>query len=73
MKIEHRENEHLDKLRPLVNNPQIWQAFLMYLEPYEKQAMGNLLQAKETEQLWRAQGFISALKAIKDLKDKVNV
>lgn len=63
---------YLDKLRPLVNNPQIWNAYLEYLEIQEKQAMGNLLHTKETEQLWRAQGFMSAIKFMKDLKEKVN-
>ena len=66
------ENNKLERLRPLVNNPLIWEAFLEYVERQEKQAMGNLLHAKETEQLWRAQGFISALNYIKALKDKVN-
>lgn len=63
----------LENLRPIVNNPRVWNTLMAYLEPHEKQAMGNLLNAKETEQLWRAQGFMSALKIIKDLKEKVNV
>lgn len=62
----------LRKLKPIVNNPEIWGTFLEYIENQERQAMGNLLHTKETEQLWRAQGFMSALKFVKDLKDKVN-
>lgn len=62
----------LSKLKPIVNNPTVWKTFLDYIEPHEKLAMGNLLNAKETEQLWRAQGFMSALKLMKEMKDRVN-
>lgn len=63
----------LEYLRPLVNNPKVWETLMTYLGPHEKQAMGNLLNATSVEQLWRAQGFMAAIKVVKDLKDKINV
>ena len=63
---------NLQKLKPLVNNPQIWAEFEEYVEKHEKQALANMLHTPDTTQLWRAQGFLSALRVMKDLKDKVN-
>jgi hypothetical protein len=62
----------LTKLKPLVNNPIIWKQFEEYVEKHEKQALANMLHTPDTTQLWRAQGFLAALKVMKDLKDKVN-
>lgn len=66
-------DKELDYLKPLVNNPKMWGALMAYLEPHEKQAMGNLLNTTSVEQLWRAQGAMASIKLIKDLKDRVNV
>lgn len=62
----------MDKLKPLVNNKDLYEAFLEELDDLIEVQRKGLEQATGEPILYRHQGAISALRSLKNLRDKVN-
>ena len=68
--VEH--NKLLNKLKTLVNNKRQWVAFNDYIDWMIMQQQATLEQTDNSVIFCRAQGSISTLRKIKQLKDEVN-
>lgn len=62
----------LNKLKPLANNTIQWNAFEEMLDFYIEQHRRKLEQVADLNDMFKAQGAISALRSLKYLKDEVN-
>lgn len=60
------------KLKMFVNNPELWGAFLGELDERIKDKHKRLEQTVEPYDIYRTQGELHALHALKRLRDKVN-
>ena len=59
-------------IKLLVNNKDIWESFLEEIEERIQTAHKQLEQASPTEELYRLQGEVRALRRLEYLRDKVN-
>lgn len=59
-------------IKLLVNNKDIWESFLEEVEERIQTAHKQLEQASSTEELYRLQGEVRALRRLEYLRDKVN-
>jgi hypothetical protein len=59
-------------LKLLVNNPDIWKAFVSEVEGQIVLAHRNLEQMATAEDLYRLQGEVRAYRKLLNLRDKVN-
>jgi hypothetical protein len=59
-------------LKLLVNNKDIWEAFLEEIEERVEFAHRQLEQASTMEDMFRLQGEVRALRKLYKLRDKVN-
>ena len=59
-------------LKPFVNNKDLYQDFLDYLDGLIESKRKTLEQATDTVTIHQAQGAIAALRKLKTLKEQVN-
>ena len=59
-------------LKKLVNDKQLWEAYLEYLEEKINAAHIRMEQATSADSLYRMQGEISALRRLKLMREEVN-
>lgn len=59
-------------IKLLVNNKDIWEAFLEEVEDRVQTVHKQLEQANTTEEIYRLQGEARALRRLEYLRDKVN-
>ena len=59
-------------LKSLVNNKELWLAFLEEIDERITFAHKQMEQAQEPNQLYRLQGEIQALRRMKQLREKLN-
>lgn len=59
-------------LKSLVNNKELWLAFLEEIDERITFAHKQMEQAQEPDQLYRLQGEILALRRMKQLREKLN-
>ena len=59
-------------LKLLVNNKDIWEAFLEELDVKIEQVHVQMEQATSVEDFYRLQGHASCLRRLKKLRDQVN-
>ena len=64
--------EWLRRLKPLVNNNEMYSAYLEMIDFYVEQHIRKLELSPDPVEMYRAQGQIMALKKLKTLKDEVN-
>lgn len=62
----------LPKLKPLVNAPHSWDAFVEKLDYDISAQQRKLEQATDMADVFKAQGAIAALRQLKYLKDEIN-
>lgn len=62
----------LDKLKPLVNNKDLYDVFLDYLNTRVKYYHSVLEQAPDDKDLHKAQGSIKELRRLMKLREEVN-
>ena len=62
----------LPKLKGMLNSPHLWDAFVDKLDYDIEQQQRNLEQATDLQQVFKAQGAITALRHLKYLKDEIN-
>ena len=62
----------LPKLKGMLNSPHVWDAFVDKLEYDIEQHQRKLEQATDLQEVFKAQGAISALRHLKYLKDEIN-
>ena len=68
----HNHKELLNHLKPLCNNPKLWDAFVEYLEYHIKNNI-RVMEQTDNQDFWRkAQGSLSILNKLKTLRDEVN-
>ena len=65
--------ESIKRLKPLVNNPELWTIFLEYLDELHEQQRQFLENQDAEIHVHRTQGYIQAIKHMKGLRNKVNV
>lgn len=61
-----------ERLKPFVNDPILWQAWLEYVEEKINTAQKTLNAATGLELIYREQGKIHALYKLLSLRDEVN-
>lgn len=66
------ERQLYNSLKPIVNNPDVWQKLDTLLELWYNRKHRELENIKEVEEIYRAQGYIKALLQLKNLRDLVN-
>jgi hypothetical protein len=66
-----KDKEHLNKLKPLVNNHQQWADFSEYLDYIIAQQHRSMEQSDNIVAVHRAQGAIYQLRRLKLLRDEV--
>lgn len=59
-------------LKPLVNDPNLWKAFLEEMDARVQFVQKQMSQLDEPKDLYRCQGELKALNSLKKLRDKVN-
>lgn len=59
-------------LKQLVNNSELWVAFLSEIDDRMKLVHKQIAQADEPKDLYRYQGELRQLNSLKRLRDKVN-
>ena len=59
-------------LKPLVNDPKLWAAFLLELDQRMKLAHKKLETASDAVDLHRAQGEARLIRQLRQLREKVN-
>lgn len=59
-------------LKLLVNNKEIWDAFNREIDERISSSHRQMEQAQTSEELFRQQGHVAALRKLKQLRDKVN-
>jgi lipase chaperone LimK len=59
-------------LKPLVNNKQLWDAYLEYVDELIEQQRRALEQTTDTQTMFKAQGAIAQLRTMKYLRDGAN-
>lgn len=59
-------------LKPFVNNHELWKDFLQELGERITSCHKKLEQASDPVEIYRAQGELSALHKLEQLRDKVN-
>ena len=59
-------------IKLLVNNKDIWESFLEEVKDRIQTVHKQLEQTSETEELYRLQGEVRALRRLEYLRDKVN-
>jgi len=62
----------MKRLKPVTNNPSIWEALDSYLKEISENKETELQNASDLHLIYRAQGYIRALKEVRKLKDRVN-
>ena len=63
----------LNHLKPLCNNPKLWDAFLKYLD-YHIESHSRAIEQTDNSDLWkRSQGALSILRKMQTLREEVNV
>jgi hypothetical protein len=67
----NKEKPWLPKLRR-ISDPLMWEAYNEMLDHYIGMHQRKLEQSSEPIDLYRAQGSLYALKALKSLKDEIN-
>ena len=66
------ENRILGRLKPLVNDPTLWPAFVEYIHYMLNFRQNTLSSAKDVYDMCRHQGEVRELKTFLNLRDKVN-
>ena len=66
------DKSFLPKLKGMLNSPHLWDAFVDKLDYDIEQQQRNLEQATDLQQVFKAQGAITALRHLKYLKDEIN-
>lgn len=66
------QDKLLSRLKPLVNEPNLWKAFTEYLDYLEAQNYDALINNKDTVELYRAQGKQDTVRKMKKLREYVN-
>jgi len=61
-----------NNLKPFVNNPELYNTFLVEIEERIMFAQIALEQVREPDQMYRLQGEIHALRSLGRLREKVN-
>lgn len=59
-------------MKALVNSPDVYGAFLEYLDSKIKVLQTSLEQATQLDSVYRLQGQITALRKLKSLRDEIN-
>ncbi len=62
----------LPKLKPLLNSPHAWDAFVEKLDYDIGMQQRKLEQAVDLQEMFKAQGAIAALRQLKYLKEEIN-
>ena len=60
------------KLSPLVNNPELWEALKVYLNHRKTLELQGLVVATSELEVFRKQGKVNSLDNLLKLKDEVN-
>ena len=60
------------KLKPLVNNPETWEALKEYLQKAKMSELRVLAVATSELEVFRSQGRVSSLERLERLRDNVN-
>lgn len=63
---------NLQQLKPLVNNPQMWEVLNLYLSDLEKNLISTLKTSSDIETIYRTQGGLRTIQMLQSLRDKVN-
>ena len=59
-------------LKKLVNDKQLWDAYLEYLDTKINAAHKQLEQEKLTDNIYRIQGEVASLRRLKYMRDEIN-
>ena len=59
-------------LKPFVNDPNLWNAFLEELDQRVDSVHKKIAQVDDTKDLYRCQGELKALRSLQKLRDKIN-
>jgi len=59
-------------LKPFVNNPELWNAFLEEIDKQIESVNKQIAQLDEPKDLYRCQGDLRTLNKMKKLRDKIN-
>ena len=69
----NNHKELLNHLKPLCNNPKLWDAFVEYLE-YHIENHTRIIEQTDNQDLWkRSQGSLAILRKLHSLREEVNV
>ena len=60
-------------LKKLVNDKQLWDAYVEYLDDKISSAHKRLEQENQTDNMYRVQGEIASLRRLKYMRDEINV
>jgi len=63
----------VNQLKPLVNHKELWYLLDKYLEELYNNKHKELENITDINQLFRLQGFVQAIKHIRELKSRANV
>ena len=66
------QQQHLNRLKSVFNTHIVWEAFEAVLEHKARGYYKVLEQAKDSVDVYRAQGALDALMKIKRLRDEIN-
>ena len=59
------------RLSPLVNNPELWEAFKQHLNNLKNLELQALVVATSEQEMFRKQGRVSSLGSLEQLKDQI--
>lgn len=62
----------MSSLKPLVNNKELYEAFLKYVDDLIHLQHKQMEQATESVIFYRAQGAVTTLRKLKTLREQVN-
>ncbi len=62
----------IEKLKPVVNQPQVWQPLLEYFEDVEHGILMQMKFAEEEHRMRQLQGQLQLLDTLKRMRDSVN-
>lgn len=63
----------LNRLKPVINDPKNWQVLMEYYTYLYEVKHKEIENIEKVEDMYRAQGYIRALKELKQIRDKINV
>ena len=73
LQVMHNHKDLLNHLKPLCNNPKLWDAFVEYIE-YHIENHTRIMEQTDNQDLWkRSQGSLAILRKLQSLRDEVNV